>query len=154
VVTDIRPAQRKVVVLDTNVALDLLVFCDPRAAPLAQALLSGYVSWIACPAMRIELERTLSYPAVQRRLKSAQDVLTRFDELTSVTAAPRLAPLQGMRCADPDDQVFVDLALENGATWLLSHDLMVQRLAPGAAARGLWIGPPSGFAMHRTPLVM
>lgn len=135
-------------VLDTNVALDLLVFCDHRTAPLAHALLSGNVDWIVCPAMRAELVRTLSYPAVRRRLPAAHAVLTRFDKLARVTAAPRLAPHQGMHCADPDDQVFVDLALEHGATWLLSHDRMVRRLAPRAATHGLWIGPPGGFALH------
>ena len=32
------------------------------------------------------------------------------------------------RCDDPDDQVFIDLALAGEAQWLLSHDKAVLRL--------------------------
>jgi predicted nucleic acid-binding protein len=137
------------VVLDTNVALDLLVFLDPNVALLARALEEGLVEWVACQPMRAELERTLSYPAIQRRLLSPHGVLIRFDQLVRVTAAPSLPDVGRLRCADTDDQVFIDLALEQRATWLLSHDSMVRRLAPRAARLGLWIGPPVGFSLQR-----
>lgn len=133
-------------VLDTNVTLDWLVFGDKGTATLAHAVTSGLVTWLSCPSMRLELARTLAYPAVRRRLQdSAVDVLSKFDALTHVVAEPPEGCCRGLVCRDPDDQVFVDLALVHGATWLLSHDKLVRQLAPRASKLGVWIGPPCGF---------
>ena len=46
------------VVLDTNVVLDLWLFEDPRFAGLAQAL-SHSLRWVATAEMREELSRVL-----------------------------------------------------------------------------------------------
>ncbi len=42
------------VVVDTNVALDLLIFSDPRTAPLRTLLAQGRLDWIATQVMRDE----------------------------------------------------------------------------------------------------
>jgi predicted nucleic acid-binding protein len=47
-----------------------------------------------------------------------------------------------LRCTDPDDQMFVDLALEAGARWLVSRDRAVLRLARPALPLGLAIVAP------------
>ena len=56
------------IVLDTNIVLDVLVFRDPATQPLQQALHSGQRRWIATPAMREELARVLAYPQIAARL--------------------------------------------------------------------------------------
>jgi putative PIN family toxin of toxin-antitoxin system len=141
------------VVLDTNVTLDWLVFCDKGTATLAHAVTTGRVTWLSCPSMRAELARTLDYPAVRRRLQlSAADILGKFDTLTHAVAEPPEGRCRGLVCRDPDDQVFVDLALVHGAKWLLSHDKLVRLLAPRASKLGIWIGPPCGFGAEASAL--
>ena len=56
------------VVVDTNVALDLLIFSDPRTAPLRALLAQGRLAWIATQVMRDELERVLAYPHIVERM--------------------------------------------------------------------------------------
>lgn len=116
-------------VIDTNIALDLLVFEDPATAPLRDALDSGAWGWLATAAMREELLRVLDYPQIAQRLGtralSAQAVLDRFDGL--VCMAPEAAKA-AYTCRDPDDQKFIDLAVAH-ATPLLSKDAAVLCMA-------------------------
>ena len=116
------------VVLDTNTVLDWLVFRDAAAAPLCVALESGALRWLACQRMREELARTLGYPALARWNPDSERVLSCFDRLAALHPQPPSAPLN-LRCTDPDDQVFLDLALAHRAPWLLTHDRALLRLA-------------------------
>jgi len=110
------------IVLDTNIILDLWVFNDPAAQPLAQALRAGRLHWLATAAMREELARVLGYPHIAARLalgpQGATAVLQAFDRHTHMVDAPARA---GITCADPDDQKFIDLAIAYQAP-LLSKD--------------------------------
>jgi len=131
------------VVLDTNWVLDLLVFRDPRTALFAQQLQAGQIAWLACPPMEQELERVLGYPALQRPLAArrlaAPDVLHTYRQHNQPLA---VAEACGLRCSDPDDQPFIDLAVAHRAV-LLSKDRAVLQLASrmmlrGANAQALW----------------
>ena len=57
-----------------------------------------------------------------------------------------LLPLAGaatrMRCTDPDDQKFIDLALGHRARWLVTRDRAVLKLARRARTLGLNIVTP------------
>jgi putative PIN family toxin of toxin-antitoxin system len=121
-----RPA---LLVLDTNVVLDLLVFGDPQIQPLQAALALGQLKWLATPAMRDELERVLDYVHIASRLASsglqATDVLRDFDRQARVVEAPATVPVT---CRDPDDQKFIDLAVRHECL-LLSKDAAVLALA-------------------------
>ena len=113
------------VVVDTNVALDLLIFSDPRTAPLRTLLAQGRLAWIATQVMRDELERVLAYPHIAERMNyyrvGAAQVLTAFDaHARLVEIAPRVAYV----CKDADDQKFIDLAAAHRAI-LLSKDKAV-----------------------------
>ena len=127
----------RALVLDTNIVLDLLVFADPAVRPLPPLLASGALRWIAAPAMRVELERVLGYPQIAPRLDyyglSAAQVLQAFDAQTH-TVAP--APRASAVCKDPDDQQFIDLAVQHGAI-LLSKDQAVLRLRKRLMALGV-----------------
>jgi len=127
------------IVLDTNIVLDLLVFDDPATPPLKAALAARRLQWIATPAMREELARVLAYPHIVTRLVyyqfSAADVLAAFDrKVQLVAAAPRAACI----CKDPDDQKFIDLALAHRAL-LLSKDHAVLRLGKRLAPLGVLV---------------
>ena len=113
------------VVVDTNVALDLLIFNDPRTAPLRTLLAQGRLDWIATQVMRDELERVLAYPHIVSRMDfyrvDAAQVLAAFDaQARLVDIAPRVAYV----CKDADDQKFIDLAAAHRAI-LLSKDKAV-----------------------------
>jgi putative PIN family toxin of toxin-antitoxin system len=124
------------VVLDTNWVLDLLVFHDPATALLAEQLDAGHVAWLTCPPMRDELARVLGYPPLQKALArqglAAQAVMQAFEQRSLPVAA---ASACGLRCRDPDDQAFIDLAVAQQAT-LLSKDRAVLQLARQMVLRG------------------
>jgi uncharacterized protein len=132
-------------VLDTNAALDWLVFNDPCAQALAAAVEAGRVRWLACARMRDELARTLTYPALERWKPDCERTLSQFDRWSTLLDAPAPSPLD-LRCTDADDQVFIDLALGAHARWLLSHDRAVLRLARRAARKGLVIQKPGAWS--------
>lgn len=113
------------VVVDTNVALDLLIFSDPATVPLRQLLAEGRLAWIATQVMRDELERVLAYPHIVSRMDyyrvDAAQVLAGFDARARlVDIAPRVTYI----CKDTDDQKFIDLAAAHRAI-LLSKDKAV-----------------------------
>ena len=125
------------IVIDTNVVLDLFVFNDPACAPLKQALADGQQRWIATLPMREELARVLTYPKIVPRLAfyqlSAEDVLAQFDR--HVHLMP-IAPRAPLRCADADDQCFIDLAVQHRAL-LLSKDGAVLSMAKRLVVHGV-----------------
>jgi len=113
------------VVVDTNVALDLLIFSDPRTAPLRTLLTQGRLDWIATQVMRDELERVLAYPHIVSRMDfyrvDAAQVLAAFDAQARLVDIASRAPYT---CKDADDQKFIDLAAAHRAI-LLSKDKAV-----------------------------
>ncbi|QTD47241.1 putative toxin-antitoxin system toxin component, PIN family [Ottowia testudinis] len=127
------------VVIDTNVALDLLVFGDPAVQALHAALRAGTLRWLSTADMRAELARVLHYPRIAPRLAAAGlhegSVLAGFDALTVRVPAP---PPCAARCRDPDDQPFIDLAVHCCAT-LLSKDACVLGLARHLAPLGVTV---------------
>ncbi|MEN9377189.1 MAG: hypothetical protein RL710_2346 [Pseudomonadota bacterium] len=109
-------------VLDTNIVLDVLVFNDPATAPLKQALAARKPQWIATTPMRDELERVLAYPKIAARLAFYQltcaQVLAQLDGMAQMVDVASKAVVT---CRDPDDQKFIDLAVAHRAR-LLSKD--------------------------------
>ena len=141
-------ADTPLVVLDTNAALDWLVFADPRIQPLVESLQAGRLRWVACPAMRQELAHMLGHASLARWSPDAAAALAQFDRLAEISATPVTNPHVGLRCRDTDDQVFIDLALAQGARWLLTHDRALLKLAPRAAAKGLHILRPANWTLQ------
>ncbi len=124
-------------VLDTNIVLDVFVFKDVAAQPVRAGLAAGQLDWIATPAMRVELERVLGYPQIVPRLAfyqlSAADVLAHFDAHARLLPVPAKAPVT---CSDADDQMFIDLAVAQRST-LLSKDKAVTSMQKRLLALGV-----------------
>lgn len=133
-------ADARALVLDTNVALDLLLFDDPSVAPLRAALAAGQLHWLALRGMRDELARVLGYPRVARQLTARAlapgAVLAAYDAAVRYCEPVAPAPV---RCADADDQPFLDLALAHGAL-LLSKDQAVLATQSRMALLGVAVG--------------
>jgi putative PIN family toxin of toxin-antitoxin system len=122
----------QLVVLDTNIVLDLFLFQDPKTARLYEQLRSGQIQWQATAHMRNELERVLTYTHISAKLayyeKTGIHLLAAFDKYTHVIPAPvAKAPYA---CKDTDDQPFIDLAVYLASTgphkvYLISKDKAV-----------------------------
>jgi putative PIN family toxin of toxin-antitoxin system len=140
------------VVLDTNVCLDIFLFGDAQSAALHVAMQRGTIEAVTRADCREEWLRVLHYPQLpvtdvaRPGIEAAFDALVRClpDELAGAAAA---VPLP--RCADPDDQKFLELAQASGARWLVSKDNELLRLAPRCARDGLfWIGLPQAWSLR------
>jgi uncharacterized protein len=140
-------------VLDTNVVLDLWVFRHPPAAPLAQAVETGRVHWIASAAMLAELRAVLARAPQPRWAEAFERALTcDFTLKVQQVDETIVAPAQRLHCTDPDDQRFIDLALARPAAALLTRDRALLRLARRARARGVIVAPPEAWLQHPAAL--
>lgn len=133
------------IVLDTNVVLDWMLFADPSATTLVSALHQRRVRWLASASMRDELAHVLGRGLARARMADPDALLALWD----ACAERQPEPCAGhrLRCTDPDDQKFIDLALSSGARWLVSRDRAVLKLARRAGALGLTIVAPRHWSL-------
>jgi putative PIN family toxin of toxin-antitoxin system len=132
------------VIIDTNVALDWLVFAQPAALALADAVARRRWVWCATPAMLVELRAVLNRPLAERWEDARKLALTReLDPL--VSWMPMTGPLPAasrLVCRDPADQMFIDLALTCAPSWLVTRDRALLALRRQAIARGVMVVTP------------
>lgn len=126
-------------VLDTNVVLDWLVFHDPRVVVLSQWLSDQRARWLATPAMHLEFMHVLARPGTQAWAPDAEAVSQAWADHAHMVPAAAPAP---WRCRDLSDQMFLDLAVAHQAQALLTRDRSLLALARRARAGGLMIGTP------------
>ena len=128
-----------VLVIDTNVVLDLLLYEDPATVPLRALLAEPQIRWLATAVMREELRRVLLYPQVVRRMDAraltADAILAAFDGRAQIVDSAPKAPYT---CKDGDDQKFIDLAVAHTAV-LLSKDKAVLCMAKRLARLGVGV---------------
>ena len=141
------------VVLDTNAALDWLVFDDPAIRGLSTAISQGSVRWLACPRMRLELAHMLSHASLARWRPDAAAALATFDRHVRLLDEPLANTPKRLFCTDPDDQVFIDLALEHQALWLVTHDRALLKLARKALLRGVKVLPPARWQIPNSAVL-
>jgi len=130
------------VVIDTNVALDWLVFADRGVQALRVAVEAGRVVWWSCEAMRAELARMVSHRDLRHWACDASAALALHDRLAHMAPAPPPAP-PSLRCRDEDDQVFIELALDRHTRWLVTRDRALLTMAARAKGHGVEIVTPS-----------
>ena len=136
-------------VLDTNVVLDWLYFADPGCAALAQAIESRRMRWAASAAMRDELAHVLERGVRVQRPGDSAAVWAGWQRWCE-PVEPRIhAVPSGLRCTDPDDQKFVDFAVQTGAASLLTRDRAVLALARRATPHGLRIETATAWSRRQ-----
>jgi len=140
-----RCPDRPRLVLDTNVVLDWLVFDHEADRALGAAVSAGRVCWFTTSAMRDELEHVLTRGALDAWSPDLADVLRRWDLHGGVVEPQAPTPWTAPRCTDPDDQKFIDLAIQCRPCVLLSRDRAVLRCARAAAAHGVTITTPGAW---------
>lgn len=116
-------------VLDSNVWVDILIFADPRARPLLDALEAAAIDVVIDSHCLEELKRVIDYPQFARFALDRDLLLGRVDNWTRRHEACAPPGLELPRCRDPDDQKFLELAASAGADWLLTKDRALLRLA-------------------------
>lgn len=131
------------VVIDTQSVLDWCFFDNPTCRDWLGQRQAGAWRWIATPEMRAELACVLARGIAGPWTRHPAEVLAFFDRWAELRPAP-VAPLAAWpHCRDRDDQKFIDLALLAGATWLVSRDKAVLKLARRCQAlTGLAVLPP------------
>ena len=134
-----------VAILDTNTVLDWLVFADPSARPLASAIADRRLVWMATTAMRQECTRVVAGTRLATWSPDAAQVHAVWDRWATLAEAPPVMP-RSPRCTDPDDQMFIDLALSCRARWLLSRDRALLRLDRRLSPLGVRVLTPGGWA--------
>jgi len=138
------------VVIDTNVVLDWLVFAEPAALALANAVAKRQWAWCVTPPMLDELREVLRRPLAER-WESARKLALTTEVGRLTTAAPSPDPLPMSRrliCRDPADQMFIDLALACTPAWLVTRDRALLALRRRAAAQGVVIANPEQWQQH------
>ena len=116
------------VVLDVNVLVSGLLSGSGAPSDTLRAWLAGRFELVISAELLTELERTLAYPKIRKRV--TPDEAARFVDLlrrTATLAADR-APDPRFRSEDPDDDYLVGLAAAERAL-LVSGDRHVLALA-------------------------
>jgi predicted nucleic acid-binding protein len=141
-----------ILVLDTNVVLDWLLFRDPDCTAMQESLAAGHVRWIATSAMRDELAHVLARGGLDAWKPDLRVLWTHWDRSCVEVPAPApRVPASRLRCTDPDDQKFIDLAVDCGARWLLSRDRAVLKLARRLHQVGVEVTTPRAWGAPSGP---
>lgn len=110
------------VVFDTNVALALEVFADPRLLALRERWDRDELTAIAADETLAEFDRVLRYPELRLDEAAAAAAGRRYRARCTIISGSFGSESMLPVCRDPDDQKFLQLAQRAGADWLLTRD--------------------------------
>jgi len=114
-------------VLDTNILLDLFYFKDQSVEGLLNSLVEHKITAYTCADIWAELEEVLARkPFAQsfEQIKAIRDTNSSlFEWLTPGVKK------SGIKCSDPDDQIFIELAVTIAPCYLITKDKDLLRLS-------------------------
>ena len=119
-----------ILVLDTNVWLDWLLFDDPSVAALKAAVKDGRAEIFIDAACEAELERVLAYDLGKHSIDAQQQAACLAECRRVAKRVRNAGPLANLpRCPDPDDQMFLEAAAAARADFLVTRDRELLELA-------------------------
>lgn len=121
------------VVVDTNVVVSALVFRAGRVSWLRSAWSSGAVIPVVSESTVTGLLRVLAYPKFGLSEDDIDELLADYLPYAEVWGAE--TPPSGIRVSDPDNAVFVDLALAAKVDMLVSGDAHLTDLRGGGSVK-------------------
>jgi len=108
------------VVFDTNTVVSALLFSNGQLSWLREHWRSGEITALVSRPTIDELIRVLAYPKFKLNRTEIEALLADYLPFTS---AVNVSPLpQSPKCSDPDDQMFINLAIEGQADTLVTGD--------------------------------
>ena len=126
------------VVLDTNILLDIFVFNDERALHLKKVLFDKTRHFVASQKTIEEFADVISRPLFKLDEEAQAAILAQWQSIAEQQDDSNLAPAP-LKCQDPDDQIFLDLAYQLRPTILISKDNAVLQIARKAASEDILI---------------
>ena len=112
-----------ILVLDTNVWLDWLLFDDPSVASLKAAVNEGRAEIFIDAAGEAELQRVLAYDLRKNSIDAQKQAACLAECRRIAKRVQNAAPLASLpRCPDPDDQLFLEAAAAARADYLVTKD--------------------------------
>lgn len=142
----------RLIVIDSQSVFDWLVFHNPLCADWAAALAGTDWEWIFTSDMKSEFDFVAAKGFGSRWPVDIESVAAAWSRhAREVPAPPPLGAAVRLRCTDPDDQKFIDLAISAGAHTLVTRDKALLRLARKALERhGLRVCKPDAW-LHGNP---
>ena len=116
------------IVLDTNVLVSALLFGGRSLAWLVEAWKVGRTVPLASAQTAMELFRVLGYPKFRLSQSERENLLEEYLPWCEVVVVDR--PVDVPEGRDPDDRIFLELAVSAGADALVTGDDDLLALAP------------------------
>jgi putative PIN family toxin of toxin-antitoxin system len=126
------------IILDTNVCLDLFVFCDPRWSQINTGLKDQTLQAVTRADCRDEWLAVLHYPHLPITEDTRAAIVTTFDEFIHVVNFPAKNTKLPV-CTDKDDQKFLEIARDAEAQVLVTKDKALLKLARKTQQLNLFI---------------
>ena len=126
------------VVLDTNTVMALWWWQDPKLASLACALDAGVFQPVARADTLDELTHVLAYRQFGVPPERQAELLAAYTARCALCPEPADEPVLLPRCRDADDQKFLEVARDAGATLLISRDKALLRVDRHSLVRGMF----------------
>ena len=125
------------VVLDTNVVLSLWMFEDPALVRLRTSVENGELRPFTREDCLGELARVLAYSQFAQTPERQAEIAAAYRARCTLIDVVATPACELPACLDRDDQKFLELARDSGATVLLTRDKLVLKLGrrPVIAAR-------------------
>jgi putative PIN family toxin of toxin-antitoxin system len=122
---------KPIVILDTNILLDILVFDEELAHPLREALEMKSVDAVSTPRMVDEFLDVIARPQFELSAGDQETIATQWSVWCRLVDDESLQPAP-WKCRDRDDQVFINLSYALRPATLISKDKQVLKLAKRA----------------------
>lgn len=114
--------------LDTNILVSALLFRGDRLAWLREAWQGARIIPLVCAATVEELLRVLAYPKFHLSRDEIDELLAEILPYAETVTLPESSSASP-QCLDPNDQVFVDLAVAAEADGIVMGDQDLLALA-------------------------
>ena len=117
-------------VLDTNTILALWMFRDPCLSELCEWIESGDCILVTREDALLELRHVLAYPQFGLDETRQHTLMATYRARTALLTTASSTEAQALpACKDADDQKFLEIALDAGATSLITRDKALLKLA-------------------------
>jgi predicted nucleic acid-binding protein len=137
-------------VLDTNTVLALWHFADPSLAPLAAAIANGRFVLASRDDALKELRLVLARPQFGLTPERQAQLIEYYCGYLAAPGSGAANTFELPQCRDRDDQKFLEIARDCGASHLLTRDKLLLKLARHRLLRDHFkILPPERFVAEQ-----